>query len=378
MTKATGFKATVERAALVQMLSRVTNVVEARNTIPILSNVLIIAKDDWLSVRGTDLDLELTDRCKAEVAAPGSITVPGKMFADIAKKLPVGCQIVLDFDADKGVLAVKAGRSRFTLHTLPETDFPDLATGDLTHTFSLPAADLTGLIDRASFAISSEETRYSLNGVYFHHTKGDDGKEKLRGVATDGHRLARIDIALPDGAANMPGIIVPRKTVGQVKSLFGSSKEPIQVELSQAKIRFTSGDIVLTSKLIDGTFPDYGRVIPQNNNKIALMDRVDLESAIDRVATVSTERGRAVKLSFSASKLVSSVTNPESGSAVEELEIEYDADVLDIGFNSRYLADILKVVAGEKVRMQLEDPGSPTILKGDDEASIYVLMPMRV
>jgi DNA polymerase-3 subunit beta len=261
---------------------------------------------------------------------------------------------------DRGSMAVKAGRSRFTLQTLPEADFPDLAAGELSHKFSVATPDLKRLVDKTQFAISTEETRYYLNGIYLHAV--DEKPAKLRAVATDGHRLAQVEIALPKGASGIPGVIVPRKTVAEIQKLVEDSGEEVEIELSPAKIRFSFGRVTLTSKLIDGTFPDYGRVIPAGNDK-----------------TVSSERGRAVKLSLAPGKLTLSVTNPDSGSATEELEVEYSSDPLDIGFNSRYLLDITSQIEGEKAELKLADPGSPTLLRDQDAGgALYVLMPMRV
>jgi DNA polymerase-3 subunit beta len=261
---------------------------------------------------------------------------------------------------------------------LPESDFPDLASGEMTHKFVLKAADLKRLIDKTQFAISTEETRYYLNGIYV-HAAGTNKTQTLRAVATDGHRLAQTEIELPEGATGLPGIIVPRKTVGEVQRLIEDTEAEIKVELSQGKIRLTIGNVVLTSKLIDGTFPDYGRVIPQNNDKELVVDKADFASAVDRVSTISSERGRAVKLALSSGKLVLSVTNPDSGSATEEIEVEYASDPLDIGFNSRYLLDIAAQIEGEVAVLRLADPGSPTLIQDrDNKTALYVLMPMRV
>ncbi len=371
-------KVTVERAELLKSLGHVHRVVERRNTIPILANVLIRAEKSKLSLKATDLDLEVIDAVAAEVAPGGSTTVPAHMFYEIVRKLPEGSQIVLEASGDRAVLAIRAGRSRFTLQTLPESDFPDLAAGDMTHKFTLTAADLKRLIDKTQFAISTEETRYYLNGIYL-HTAGTGKSAMLRAVATDGHRLAQVELPLPSGAAGMPGIIIPRKTVGEVQRLIEDSAAEVGIELSQGKIRFSIGDVVLTSKLIDGTFPDYARVIPVGNDKQLVVDKKDFEASVDRVSTVSSERGRAVKLSISNGKLLLSVTNPDSGSATEELEVEYASDPIDIGFNSRYLLDIAAQIEGEVAVLKLADPGSPTLIQDRDSAgALYVLMPMRV
>jgi DNA polymerase-3 subunit beta len=351
-------KVTVERAALLKSLGHVHRVVERRNTIPILANVLIKADKSKLGFKATDLDLEVTETIAAEVAAGGSTTVPAHMFYEIVRKLPEGAQVVVEASGDRAVLAIRAGRSRFTLQTLPESDFPDLAAGEMTHTFKLAAA--------------------YLNGIYL-HTAGTNKAPTLRAVATDGHRLAQCELPLPAGGSGMPGIIVPRKTVGEVQRLIEDNDAEVTVELSQGKIRFTIGETVLTSKLIDGTFPDYARVIPVANDKELTVDKKAFEQAVDRVSTVSSERGRAVKLSLSNGKLMLSVTNPDSGSATEEIEVEYGSEPLDIGFNSRYLLDIAAQLEGEAAVLKLADPGSPTLIQDrDTKGALYVLMPMRV
>jgi DNA polymerase-3 subunit beta len=371
-------KVTVERSELLKSLGHVHRVVERRNTIAILANVLLRADRSKLSLKATDLDIEVTDTIAAEVGPGGSTTVPAHMLFDIVRKLPEGAQIGIESSGDRAALAIRAGRSRFTLQTLPESDFPDLAPGEMTHKFTVKAADLKRLIDKTQFAISTEETRYYLNGIYL-HVAGSGKAQTLRAVATDGHRLAQVEFELPNGAAGMPGIIVPRKTVGEVQRLLEDNEAEVLIELSAGKIRFTVGEVVLTSKLIDGTFPDYARVIPAGNDKELVVDKKEFEQAVDRVSTVSSERGRAVKLSITGGKLLLSVTNPDSGSANEELEVEYEADPLDIGFNSRYLLDIAAQIESEAAVLKLADPGSPTLIQDKEpHGALYVLMPMRV
>jgi DNA polymerase-3 subunit beta len=371
-------KVTVERAALLRSLGHVHRVVERRTTIPILSNVLLRARDGGLQLKATDLDIEVTETIPAEVTTAGSTTVPAHVIYDIVRKLPEGAQVSLEIPGDGGQMQIRSGRSRFMLQALPEGDFPDLAAGDLPHRFSLPAGDLKRLIDKTQFAISTEETRYYLNGIFFHTLDAGNGPV-LRAVATDGHRLARVEMPAPQGAQGMPGVIVPRKAVAEIQKLVENGEEAIEIELSSAKVRLTFGGVVLTSKLIDGTFPDYQRVIPQGNDKQLVVERADFAKAVDRVSTISSERGRAVKLALNEGRLMLSVNNPDSGSATEELEVDYDAPALDIGFNARYLLDITSQLDGDTALFKLADPGSPTLIQDRDGApALYVLMPMRV
>ncbi|MEW6258055.1 MAG: DNA polymerase III subunit beta [Pseudomonadota bacterium] len=373
-------KVTVERAELLKSLSHVHRVVERRNTIPILANVLMRAGHEGLELKATDLDLEVVENVPAEIGQPGATTVPAHVLYDIVRKLPEGAQVVLETSGERGSLQVRAGRARFTLQTLPETDFPDLAAGEFGHSFTLTGAQVRRLVDKTQFAISTEETRYYLNGIYLHvATANSQGAQVLRAVATDGHRLAQAQLPAPEGSAGMPGVIVPRKTVAEMQKLLEDKDASVTVSLSPTKIRIHVGSVVLTSKLIDGTFPDYGRVIPQGNDKTLLVDKADFAAAVDRVSTVSSERGRAVKLSLTEGKLLLSVTNPDSGSATEELEVDYEAEALDIGFNSRYLLDIAAQIEGEVAELKLADPGSPTLVRDKGQAdALYVLMPMRV
>ncbi|HWJ73979.1 MAG TPA: DNA polymerase III subunit beta [Kaistia sp.] len=374
-------RAILERSSLLKSLNHVHRVVERRNTIPILSNVLIRASGSELTLKATDLDLEILETVPAEVGRAGATTVPAHMLYDIVRKLPDGAEVALETAPDGQTVLVRSGRSSFSLQMLPETDFPDLTTGQFPVRFELPATAFKTLIDRTQFAISTEETRYYLNGIYL-HTPTVEGRTLLRAVATDGHRLARAQTSVPEGADGMPGIIIPRKTVGEIQKLL-DTPDPAAlaaIEISDTKIRVTFGPVVLTSKLIDGTFPDYARVIPQGNDKALKVDRATFSDAVDRVSTIASERGRAVKLSLGDDgRLSLTVNNPDSGSATEELDVDYSASPLDIGFNSRYLLDIAGQLKTPTALFRFADPGSPTLIQdeGDDDA-LYVLMPMRV
>ncbi|TPW26097.1 DNA polymerase III subunit beta [Pararhizobium mangrovi] len=371
-------RVTLERSNLLKSLNHVHRVVERRNTIPILSNVLLRAGDGRLQLKATDLDLEITEATPAEIGQAGATTVPAHLLYDIVRKLPDGSEVELSTNGENTAMSVSSGRSKFSLQCLPETDFPDLTAGTFSHGFDLPAPQLKMLIDRTQFAISTEETRYYLNGIYLHTIEGE-GTLSLRAVATDGHRLARAEVEAPMGSEGMPGIIIPRKTVGEVQKLVDNPELTVRVEISDAKIRLSLGDIVMTSKLIDGTFPDYQRVIPAGNDKQMTIDCAEFARAVDRVSTISSERGRAVKLSIADGQLTLTVHNPDSGSAVEELHVGYEADPLDIGFNARYLLDITNQLAGSQAVFMLADPGSPTLIHDmAGDAALYVLMPMRV
>jgi DNA polymerase-3 subunit beta len=371
-------KVTIERAALLRALGHVHRVVERRTTIPILANVLLDAKSGSLTLKTTDLDLEITEKTAAEVARPGATTLPAHTLYDIVRKLPEGAQVSLETSGDAGQLTLRSGRSRFNLQCLPESDFPEVTSGDFSHKFTLPPGDLKRLIEKTQFAISSEETRYYLNGIYI-HALDVDGRLMLRAVATDGHRLARLELPAPEGCAGMPGVILPRKAVSEARSLIEDAQGDVLIELSTNKMRFAFGDALLTTKLIDGTFPDYARVIPAGNDKLLTVDCAAFKDAVDRVSTISSERGRAVKLALSDGKLVLSVTNPDQGSAVEEIEADYDGAPLDVGFNARYLIDITQQLDSDTALFKLADPGSPTLIQDrDGAAALYVLMPMRV
>jgi DNA polymerase-3 subunit beta len=371
-------KLIIERATLLRSLAHVQSVVERRNTIPILANVLMEAKGGALGLTATDMDLEIVERAPGEIAREGAVTAPAHTFYDIVRKLPEGAQVQLEGNSERSQLLIKCGRSQFTLQTLPAEDFPVMTGGELPTEFSLAAGECRALIDRTSFAISTEETRYYLNGIFVH--AAEQGAVRfLRAAATDGHRLARVEMALPAGAEAMPGVIVPRKTVIEVRKLIDTTDAPVRIGLSETRIRFGFDEIVLTSKLIDGTFPDYERVIPQHNDKIMEVDRRLFAEAVDRVSTISTEKSRAVKLKLSDGALTLSASSPESGSATEEIEAKYNAADLEIGFNSRYLLDITRQIEGDGAQFAMSDAASPTVVRDvADQSALYVLMPMRV
>ncbi len=370
-------KLSIDRAALLRSLNHVQSVVERRNTIPILSNVLMKAEDGVLSLSSTDMDLEINESVAASITLAGATTAPAHTLHDIIRKLPDGVDVEIELNAEGTQMVVRSGRSQFKLSCLPVADFPEISATELPSGFTIPAADLRALIDRTKFAMSTEETRYYLNGIYLHEAE-QEGVKVLRAVSTDGHRLARFEMPLPDGAEGMPGVIVPRKAVGEIRKLIEDAADVITVTLSENKIRFSFDHIVMTSKLIDGTFPDYQRVIPEGNDKIVEVDPKVFTKAIDRVSTISDGKSRALKIALQGKQMTLSASSPEAGSATEEMEVNGDS-TLEIGFNAKYLLDITSQIEGEGCRLTLADSGSPTIIQDNsDPSALYVLMPLRV
>ena len=322
------------------------------------------------------MDIEVVEKTSANVLQDGQLTASAHTLYDIVRKLPEGAQVEMIYDDNQ--LSLNSGRSSFKLSCLPADDFPSLTPGDFINNFSISSADLASLVDKTRFAISTEETRYYLNGIYFHSIK-NEGAEVLRVVATDGHRLALSEMALPEGALNMPGIIIPRKAVSELRKLIDEFSGELKIELSETKIRFSMEDILLTSKLIDGEFPEYDRVIPKENNKLLEVSTKAFSNAVDRVSAISAEKSRSIKLNFEKSLVILSASSPENGSASEELEASYESEPFEIGFNSRYLLDIMQQIEGEAVRFNMSGPDAPTIVNdSSDGSSTYVLMPMRV
>jgi DNA polymerase-3 subunit beta len=373
-------KLKADRATLLKALAHIQSVAEKRNTIPILANALIAVRDGRLSFTATDMEIAVVEEVPAATKRDGATTAPALTLYEIVRKLPDGAEVELDFAGGDAQLALRAGRYATSLVTLPTDDFPSMTAGQLPHRFHLSALALRGLIDRTRFAISTEETRYYLNGIFLHAADGADGRV-LRAVATDGHRLARVEEPLPEGAGSMPGVIVPRKTVAELRKLLDEASGDVECALSDTRIQFTVGNVQLTSKLIDGTFPEYERVIPRDNEKILRVGKKDFAEAVGRVAAISSERSRPVKMSLNRDLLVLSAASPEQGTATEELDgdrVKYDSTPLEIGFQARYLNDITDQIGGE-VEFLFSDGAAPTVVRdAGDSSALYVLMPMRV
>ena len=370
-------KAIIEKKKLMQALIHLHGVVEKRNTIPILANVLIEAQDNFLSLAATDMEIAELQKVTCKIEQSGVITTPAHVLHDIVRKLPENAVIELEsFEGKK--LEIKTDKISFSLMCLNPKDFPDIHSGSFPDSFEIEADRLSRLIDKTLFSVSTEETRYYLNGIYIHTVK-EENEERFRVVATDGHRLSRLSTELPSNAKNLGGVIIPRKTVIELRKIIDGKQNTVRVQLSKNKIRFSIDSISLTSKLLDGTFPDYEKVIPSNNTKELIIDNKEFIDAVDRVSTVSMEKSRAVKISLSNNLISLNVNSHDVGNASEDLEIDYKHDNLEIGFNSKYLLDIAAQIQGKEIEILLSDSASPALITDpDQDGVIFVLMPMRV
>lgn len=371
-------KFVIERSNLLKSLGHVQSVVEKRGTIAILSNIKIEAKDAEVALTATDMDIAVVEKAVANVSDAGETTVPAQMLYDIVRKLPEGSQVEMATNEDNTKITIRSGQSRFSLACLPVDEFPVMASGEFSSNFSLKSAECIALITKPSFAVSNEETRYYLNGIYLHVAGEGEGKV-LRAVATDGHRLAQVEVALPAGADGMEGVIVPRKTIQELRKLLEAGEGEVSVSVSETKIRFVYGNAVLVSKLIDGNFPEYERVIPSGNNNLMEVDCKAFASAVDRVAVISSEKTRGVKLELESGKIIISAGSGEQGNATEELEVTYSSTPLEIGFNSRYLLEMMAQIEGDTAQFLFNDSNAPALVRDTaDVGSLYVIMPMRV
>jgi DNA polymerase-3 subunit beta len=364
---------TIQREALLKPLQLVAGVVERRQTLPVLSNVLLVVEGQQLSLTGTDLEVELVGRVTLEHSAePGEITVPARKLMDICKSLP--SDALIDIRVDEQKLVVKAGRSRFTLSTLPANDFPTVEEGPGSLTFSLVQSKLRRLIERTSFAMAQQDVRYYLNGMLIEVQTG-----VLRAVATDGHRLAMCSMEAAIEHTEKHQVIVPRKGILELARLLTEQDGEVSIVLGANHIRATTGEFTFTSKLVDGKFPDYERVLPRGGDKLVVGDRQALREAFSRTAILSNEKYRGIRLQLASGLLKIQANNPEQEEAEEEVVVDYNGGSLEIGFNVSYLLDVLGVMTTEQVRLILSDANSSALVQeaGNDDSS-YVVMPMRL
>ncbi|HCH24547.1 MAG TPA: DNA polymerase III subunit beta [Oceanospirillaceae bacterium] len=366
-------KFTISREALLKPLVLVAGVVERRQTLPILANILLVVEDNQLSLTGTDLEVELVGRALlSEASVAGSITVPARKLLDICKSLPDHAMIEISQQDDH--VFVRSARSKFKLSTLPANDFPNVEDSPESFEFELPQTSLRSLIDKTGFAMAQQDVRYYLNGMLF-----EIKASQLRTVATDGHRLATsvTPIALPEQAGQQ--LIVPRKGVLELARLMTDEEATVKLVIGASHVRAFTQDFIFTSKLVDGKFPDYDRVLPKNGDKIVLIDRVAMRGVLSRAAILSNEKYRGVRVTLSDTNLQVVANNPEQEEAEENLMVDYQGVQIEIGFNVGYVLDVLSVLGSEEVKMTLSDANSSALLSDGDEGDAqYVIMPMRL
>lgn len=363
----------ISREALIKPLQLVAGVVERRQTLPVLSNILLVAEGDQLSMTGTDLEVELVGRVTLEEPAEaGSVTVPARKLMDICKSLPDSAQIELTLTGQK--MVIKSGRSRFTLSTLPAAEFPNVEDSPQTFSLTLSQGALRYLIEQTGFSMAQQDVRYYLNGMLLEINDG-----ALRTVATDGHRLATSVTSVETDLTSPQQIIVPRKGILELARLLQQGEDPLKLVIGANHIRAHVGDFIFTSKLVDGKFPDYQRVIPRNGDKLVLGDRLELRKVFSRIAILSNEKYRGVRLSLTSGYLQVMANNPEQEEAEETIAIDYQGEPLEIGFNVNYLLDTLSILNSDIVRFTLSDSNSSALIEGyDEEQNLYVVMPMRM
>ncbi len=365
----------VDKTALLKALAHCQGVVERRNTVPILAHILLETQGNTLKITATDLEIAYIETLPAHIKNPGSTTVSAHLLFDIVRKLPDGAEIELKTTEDGGSLHLQSCRSNYNFACLPSIDFPSITTHELPCTFKIHAAELSRLIDKTRFSMSFEETRYYLNGICFHATPNG----YLRAVATDGLRLAQAEGELPPEASSMPQIIISRKTIHEVRKLIDEMAEEVTISVSENQIRFVISSSILVSRLIEGKFPAYENVIPLNNDKVLEVNAKAFAETVDRISIMSTDKLRPVKLRVEGSTMVISAHSSETGSAVEELEVNYTGEPLDFGFNARYILDVTQQISNETLQFLIGDETQAIIAKdGSDSSVLYVLMPMRV
>ncbi len=374
----------VEKAVFLKILSHGQSVVEKKSTVPILSNVLLQASDGYLSITATDMDMGLIERVPVEISAPGEVCVSAQLLHDVVKKLSDKAVIDISSSEDGSRLLIVSGRSRFETGCLPVDDFPQLVQSEITHRFTLPAPVLAHLLDSTRFCMAMEETRYNLNGIHFHYHEADDASY-LRAVATDMHRLACIECEAPEGAKDMPAVIVARKTVQEIRKLLDDAAAPITMGVSASRVEFNiqaaGYEAVLTARLIDGQFPDYHEAILVENDKSLIVSTKSFAESIDRVGTVvSNEKIRAIRLNAVDNQAVISAVSQEFGSAREEIDVDFSyTEAVEVCFNVRYLMEVAQQINTEEMEMLLMDADSSILIRPVGNPHMqFILMPMQV
>jgi DNA polymerase-3 subunit beta len=363
----------VAKQVLLKAIANVNGAVEKKNTIPVLQNIKIEAKDDKVVLLATDMDILVTSSFESDMKTSGSTTVPAQMFFDIVRKIPDGSSVMISQDSPT-IMQIKSGKSKYNLPCIDASEFPNLSEGELSEEIEVEAEKFAKMIDKTRFAISNDETRYYLNGLFLQALQKDSGFE-LRTIATDGHRLA-LSFLVSDLKAPF-GVILPKKSVAEIRRIIDGSKK-VKIAVSRVKIKITTDQTTIVSKLIDGEFPDYDKVLPKNNTQIALINRRNFFDCVDRVSTVATDKHRSVKLIIENGKMSLQVNTNDGSFAYEELDVNYSGERIETGFNSRYLLDIIGQIDKEELLMRFKDGASPALIEAKDMSSVFVIMPVRI
>ncbi len=362
----------IERELLLKPLQQVIGVVERRQTLPILGNVLLKTVDNQLSITATDLEIEMISQIAIENSDSAETTLPARKFVDICKALPNDAVLTIKVDSERAT--IRSGKSRFVLSTLPATEFPNIDSFESLFDFEMPQSQLKMLIDQTHFAMAQQDVRYYLNGLLFEFSDN-----LIRVVATDGHRLALCDQKITTGVSELQQVIIPRKAVMELSRLLESSDELVKIELGSNHIRLSTGQLSFITKLIDGRFPDYQRVVPQGGDKIVVANRTSIHQALSRASILSNEKYRSVRFTLSSGSLQVMANNPEQEEAEEEISVDYDGPSLEIGFNASYVLEALNALHDENVQLELTDQNSCCLIRSpESEDSRYVVMPMRL
>lgn len=363
----------VAKQVLLKAIANVNGAVEKKNTIPVLQNIKIEAKDDKVVLLATDMDILVTSSFESDMKTSGSTTVPAQMFFDIVRKIPDGSSVMISQDSPT-IMQIKSGKSKYSLPCIDASEFPNLSEGELSAEIEVEAEKFAKMIDKTRFAISNDETRYYLNGLFLQALQKDSGFE-LRTIATDGHRLA-LSFLVSDLKAPF-GVILPKKSVAEIRRIIDGSKK-VKIAVSRVKIKITTDQATIVSKLIDGEFPDYDKVLPKNNTQIAVINRRNFFDCVDRVSTVATDKHRSIKLVIENGKMSLQVNTNDGSFAYEELDVNYSGERIETGFNSRYLLDIIGQIDKEELLMRFKDGASPALIEAKDMSSVFVIMPVRI
>ena len=368
----------INKTVLIKLLSNISGVVDRKNSLPILFNVKIEARAGKLCFTTTNMDLLIAANIENQnITEEGETTIPVQLFHDIVKKIPDNVAIKIKLQEKDNIVSVTYGKSKFTLPCLDPIEFPILSDGEPLNSFTIESKEFARLIDKSRFAVSNDDTRFYLNGIFLHSVINENNEIELRSVATDGHRLALSSLKSSEVTEDMPGVIIPKKTVNEIRKII-DNEENLKISLLNNKIRIKSGDYTIISKLIDGQFPEYNQIIPKNNDKVITIDKKIIFDAVDRVSTIANDQHRTVKCTLETDKISLQVNSSDGGFADEEVSASFKGNKIEVGFNSKYLLEIISQIDSSSINLKFDDSFSPIILNSDNLQGLYVIMPVKI